>query len=203
MAHFRHGKSRSDKIEGSFPDLIKADTMDAFNEALRGWQNFYFMMGGAAATLAGLMFVALSLGQHLISDQTKSQMKLFAMPSIIYFVSVLLLAGIMLVPIFTPTWMALVLFLSGGYGFLRVSKLAVFLFRAALRNADFTVADWLAQIIGPVASYALLLIAALFFVLDQATLGLIALGIVAIVLLLSAIANTWSLVIWIVEQPRP
>jgi hypothetical protein len=177
--------------------------MDRFNEALRGWQNFYFMMGGAAATLAGLMFVALSLGQHLISDQTKSQMKLFAMPSIIYFVSVLLLAGIMLVPIFTPAWMALVLFLSGGFGFMHVSRLAIILFRAALRNKDFTIADWLAQIIGPVASYALLLIAALCFSLGQTTLGLIAIGIAAISLLLCAITNTWSLVIWIVEQPRP
>src|SRR5690349_6600991 len=97
---------------------------DSFNEALSGWQNFYFMIGGASATLAGLMFVALSLGQHLITEQTKTQMKIFATPSVIYFVSVLLLAGMMLVPIFTPVWMALVLFLSGGYGLLRVSRLA-------------------------------------------------------------------------------
>ncbi|MEO8396478.1 MAG: hypothetical protein ABI700_26020, partial [Chloroflexota bacterium] len=69
---------------------------DVFNEVLVKWQTFYFMMGGAAATLAGLMFVALSLGQHLIGETTRDQMKIFAMPSIIYFVSVLLLAGVML-----------------------------------------------------------------------------------------------------------
>ena len=177
--------------------------MDAFNEALRGWQNFYFMMGGASATLAGLMFVALSLGQHLITEQTIAQMKVFATPSIIYFVSVLLLAGIMLVPIFTPAWIALVLFLSGGYGFLRVSKLAIILIRAARKHQDFTVEDWLAQVIGPVSSYLLMLVAALSFVLDQTTLGLVALGIAAIALLLSAITNTWGLVVWIVEQKTP
>ena len=177
--------------------------MDAFNEALRGWQNFYFMMGGAAATLAGLMFVALSLGQHLISDKTKEQMRIFATPSIIYFVSVLLLAGIMLVPIFAPVGIALVLFLGGAYGFLRASKLARILIQAARQNQDFTVGDWLAQIIGPVASYALMLVAALFFVGDQTTPGLIALGVATIALLLSAITNTWALVIWIVEQKTP
>src|SRR4051794_22539365 len=99
--------------------------IDAFNEALRGWQNFYFMMGGAAATLAGLMFVALSLGQHLIGETTRDQMKVFAMPSIIYFVSVLLLAGVMLVPIFSPVGIAVVLFVSGGYGLLRIYELVV------------------------------------------------------------------------------
>jgi len=82
----------------------------------------------------------------------------FATPSIIYFVSVLLLAGVMLVPIFTPVGIALVLFLSGGYGFLRVSKLAIILIRAARKHQDFTVEDWLAQVIGPVSSYALMLV---------------------------------------------
>jgi hypothetical protein len=32
---------------------------DVFNEMLHGWHNFYFMAGGAAAGLIGLMFVAL------------------------------------------------------------------------------------------------------------------------------------------------
>jgi hypothetical protein len=177
--------------------------IDGFNEALHGWQNFYFMMGGAAATLAGLMFVALSLGQHLISETTRDQMRIYATPSIIYFVSVLLLAGVMLVPVFTPVGMALVLVFSGGYGFLRVFRLAIVLIRAARKHQDFTVADWLAQVLGPVASYALMLIAALLFVLDQSVVGMIAICIATVTLLLSAITNTWGLVVWIVEQRIP
>src|SRR5215468_8333896 len=93
--------------------------MDAFNEALRGWQNFYFMIGGASATLAGLMFVALSLAQHLIDEHTRDQMRIFATPSIVYFVSVLLIAGVMLIPILTPEWLALIAFVCGAIGTLR------------------------------------------------------------------------------------
>jgi uncharacterized membrane protein len=177
--------------------------MDAFNDVLVKWQTFYFMIGGAAATLAGLMFVALSLGQHLIGETTRHQLKTFSMPSIIYFVSVLLLAGIMLVPIFSPVGIALVLFLSGGYGLLRIYELVRILIQAARKNQDFTRTDWLSQIIGPVAGYALIVLAALGFVLDQSTLALIAICIATIVLLLCAIANTWSLVIWIVERGKP
>lgn len=44
--------------------------MDRFTETLRSWHNFYFMTGGATATLVGLMFVALSLGRHLVSEET-------------------------------------------------------------------------------------------------------------------------------------
>jgi hypothetical protein len=40
--------------------------MDAFTETLRSWQNFYFMIGGATATLVSLMFVAVTLGVQMI-----------------------------------------------------------------------------------------------------------------------------------------
>jgi len=177
--------------------------MDALNEALRGWQNFYFMMGGAAATLAGLMFVALSLGTHLINDKTRDELKIFATPSLIYFISTLMLAGVMLVPIFTPESLALVLFLGGIVGFVRYLPIARHLFGAARRNGDFTLADWLAQIIGPTASHILILLAALCFVISQWMIAQVAIGIATIVFLLCAITNTWGLVIWIVEQRAP
>jgi hypothetical protein len=44
---------------------------DAFVDTLQSWQNFYFMIGGASAGLIGLMFVALSLGMRLLSDNTR------------------------------------------------------------------------------------------------------------------------------------
>src|SRR5262249_31529398 len=117
----------------------RAIQMDAFNEALRGWQNFYFMMGGAAATLAGLMFVALSLALHLINDRTRDQMRIFATPSIIYFVSVLLIAGTMLIPILTPEWLTLLAFVCGGIGTARAAYVALRLAEAARHYSDFTV----------------------------------------------------------------
>src|SRR5262245_38044229 len=90
--------------------------MDAFTETLRSWQNFYFMAGGAAAALMGLMFVALSLGTHLVSETTVANIGTFVTPSIIYFVSALLLACVMLVPTYTPPGLALIVFSGGIFG---------------------------------------------------------------------------------------
>lgn len=38
-------------------------------DSLRDWQNFYVLMGGASATLTGLMFVAISLGMNLARNE--------------------------------------------------------------------------------------------------------------------------------------
>lgn len=58
---------------------------DVFTDTLHSWQNFYFMIGGASAGLMGLMFVALSLGTHLVNDETRASFPAFVTPSIIYF----------------------------------------------------------------------------------------------------------------------
>src|SRR5262245_39721969 len=95
---------------------------DSFMDTLRSWQNFYFMIGGASAALIGLMFVALSLGVHLVNDEVKANFPAFVTPSIVYFVSALLLAGIMLVPVYTPMGLGVILFLSGTAGAVRASQ---------------------------------------------------------------------------------
>jgi hypothetical protein len=179
-----------------------ANMTDVFTETLRSWQNFYFMTGGAAAALIGLMFVALSLGMHLVSDTTRHDIEIFVTPSVIYFVSVLLLACIMLVPAYTPPALALALVLGGLAGMGRTIQHVIQLFRAARQHQDFDLGDWLAQIILPLFNYVLILIAALCVALDQWSLAFAALWVATILLLLCAIANTWSLVIWIVEQRR-
>lgn len=173
---------------------------DVFNEMLRGWQNFYFMAGGAAAGLVGLMFVALSLGLSHVTTANREDVKLFATPSVFYFVSALLLACTMLIPTHTPPVLALIFFLGGGLGLGWTLHHVMGLFRVAKEHQDFNLIDWLSQIILPVASYALILIAAVGFIADQWSLALGGLWLVTIFLLLAAIANTWSLVIWIIEQ---
>jgi hypothetical protein len=129
-------------------------------------------------------------------------MKIFVTPSIYYFVSALLLSGVMLVPAYTPPTLALLLLVGGAVGLVGTIHHVVRLVQAARRNQDFTLGDWLAQIIGPVAAYALLVIAGAGFVTDQWTLAFMVAWMASITLMLCAIANTWSLVIWIVEQRK-
>lgn len=174
--------------------------MDAFSETLHGWQNYYFMAGGAAATLVGLMFVALSMATHLISDETSESMKHFVTPSIFYFASVLLLSCTMLVPTHTPTSLALILLLGGGFGLYTAWGYARRLIEAARTYQDFDLPEWLSQVIAPLLNYVLIVSAAVLLFLDQWSWALMGLWAASVMLLLSAIANTWSMVRWIVDQ---
>jgi hypothetical protein len=173
---------------------------DVFNQMLHEWHNFYFMAGGAAAGLVGLMFVALSLGVGLVTDTTRENIKIFATPSIFYFVSALMLACVMLIPRHTPPVMGLLLFIGGTIGLQWTLAHVRLLVGMAKKFQDFTVVDWLSQVILPVASYVLIVIAAVCFVVEQWPLAMGGLWLAVIFLMLSAIANTWSLVMWIIDQ---
>jgi hypothetical protein len=171
-----------------------------FIDMLRSWQNFYFMIGGAAAALMGLMFVALSLGTGLLNDDTRDEFSTFVTPSVVYFASVLLIAGAMLVPSYAPLALGVLLFVGGGVGLFRAVQHSRLLIRAANQYQDFNIWDWLAQVVAPVAGYGLILLAALGYGIDQWALAFMGLWLATLLLIICGIANTWSLVLWIIDQ---
>lgn len=172
----------------------------SFTETLREWQNFYFMIGGAATGLIGLMFVAISLGMHLVSDENKESIKIFVTPSIFYFGTILIIACIMLAPNFEPPFLATLLLIVGIVGLVNTVPVARKLMAVARKHQDFDLLEYLGQIILPVANYVLLTACAVGFAATHWTLSLVGLWLANILLLLAAISNTWSMVIWIVEQ---
>lgn len=174
--------------------------MDVFRETLQGWHNYNFMAGGAAATLVGLMFVAVSMSMHLISEETREGMKHFVTPSIFYFTSALLLSCTLLVPIHTPTSLAVILLLGGAFGLTTALGYALRLIAAARQYQDFDLTEWLSQVVGPLMSYGFIIGSAVLLLLDQWSWALMGLWIASVLLLLCAIANTWSMVRWIVDQ---
>lgn len=176
--------------------------MDEFNELLRSWQNFYFMIGGASATLIGLIIIALSLGINTIRRANKEDVANFSTPSVFYFVATLLVAGAMLVPDMTPVALALLLFAGGGFGLLRILWYIRGVIRYAHEHQDFELVDWLTQVILPLFGYILILLAALGFVMTQWTLALMLLWFSALVIIVCGIANAWSLVMTVIDQ-RP
>jgi hypothetical protein len=171
-----------------------------FLDTLRSWQNFYFMLGGASAALAGLMFVALSLGQHLINAQTKDSFEIFAEPNIYYFVTVLLIAALMLVPFSAPMLFAWIVLIGGLLCMGRTGYHAWLLIRAAQKYGDFNLGDWTAQVILPVIGYALIPISGALFLMQQSALGFTLIAIGTLIVLIAGIVNTWGMVIWIVYQ---
>jgi len=64
---------------------------------LSSWQNFYLLLGTAAATLAGLMFVvtALLAGHDRHEETLNAGISAFNTPTVVHFCAVLLIAGIL------------------------------------------------------------------------------------------------------------
>jgi heme O synthase-like polyprenyltransferase len=75
---------------------------DTFLTALREWQNFYLLVGTAAATLVGLLFVALSLESSLVLADRAWAVRTFMTPSLIIITAVLMVTAVSNMPIGPP-----------------------------------------------------------------------------------------------------
>ena len=154
-------------------------------ELLDAWHDFDLLIGTAAATLVGLMFVAASIGASVFTEKNRAAMKAFISPTVVHFTAVLVVAIVSLIP--SHDWPALagLLALVGIPGAVYSANLWRQLFIGRSFNID--IVDRLFYALIPVLGYLLLLLAA-----GQITL------------LLAAIRNAWDMMLWIViRAPAP
>jgi hypothetical protein len=63
-----------------------------------GWDNFYFMLGSAAAGLIGLLFVVVTLTAGFERSEALRGAKLYTTPTVIHFAAVLSISAIAIAP---------------------------------------------------------------------------------------------------------
>ena len=171
-----------------------ADLLDA-------WHDFDLLIGTAAATLVGLMFVAASIGASVFLEKDRAAMKAFISPTVVHFSAVLVVALVSLIP--SHDWPALagLLALVGIPGAVYSANLWLQLFVRRRFNID--IVDRLFYALIPVLGYLLLLLAALVL-FRQSPAGLELLAAAQITLLLAGIRNAWDMMLWIViRAPTP
>lgn len=83
--------------------------MNEFTQMLQSWQSFYATIASASATLAGLLFVSLSLNRSRLDEHAQQ----FARTTFANLVNVLLLALVFLIPHPEPTSLSLALLVFG------------------------------------------------------------------------------------------
>jgi hypothetical protein len=161
---------------------------------LSSWQNFYVIIGSAAATLTGLMFVVATLIAGVRVSSPSEAFATFNTPNIVHFRSALLVAAILSAP-WQALWNAgLLLGLSGLGGMIYV----VIVLRRARRQTDYqpVLEDWLWHTVFPLVSYTALLVAAIILQGYPApALFVIAAG--TLLLLFTGIHNAWDNVTYI------
>jgi hypothetical protein len=84
----------------------------AFAQAVAEWQTFYFALGTAAATLTGLLFVAVSLHLDQFAGKDHPELQRVAYKTLVGFVNLLFISLYFLVPHPTPLLLAVALVLT-------------------------------------------------------------------------------------------
>jgi hypothetical protein len=169
--------------------------LDPVASVLVPWQNFYLLVGTAAATLTGLMFVAVTFGASLVTRETAQTSRSFLDPTYQHFMQVLLTACLMTVPGIRPTLLGLLLC---AVGLLRVASLwRVFgHYREAQRRAgDVEASDWVMAIVLPLLCHLWLVATGAAFV-EGAGLAFPSLAAVTLTLLFVGIHGAWELFVW-------
>lgn len=168
-----------------------------FSGACLPWQNFYLLTGTAAATLIGLMFVAVTFGASLVTEESAAYARSFIDPTFGHFVHILMLACLMLVPGLRPWLLSAVLAATACVRALRLVQVVRHMREAHRRSGDIELSDWMSGIIGPLACHALLISAAAGFVLAWGVaFELLALAI--LLLLMIGIYSAWETLVWMV-----
>jgi hypothetical protein len=170
---------------------------------LAHWQNFYVIIGSAAATLTGLMFVVVTLiaGVRGRVSSSNGALGAFGTPNVVHFGAALLIAAILSAP-----WQALwnVALVLGFLGLGGVSYLIIVL-RRARRQTDYqpVLEDWLWHTLFPFFSYTALVVAA-FLLPGYPTLALFIIAAGTMLLLFIGIHNAWDNVTYtVVEFSQP
>jgi hypothetical protein len=158
---------------------------------LSDWQNFYMIMGTAAATLTGLMFVVTTLiaGIDAHLSILNAAVSAFNTPIVVHFCAVLLLAGILSAPWQTFSSLGLLL---GLLGLGMVFYLLIVLRRMRrVPHYQSTREDWLWYMALPLLAHLLLIVAA-FVLPNNPSPALYMVSLAMMVLLLVGIRNAWD-----------
>jgi hypothetical protein len=168
---------------------------DLANPHLAPWQNFYVIIGSAAAALVGVQFVVIALIANLRHPATADSIRAFGTPNVVHLGGALVVSTLMCAPWHSLLGASIALAMCGvgalGY--------ATIVMRRARRQTAYKPVreDWIWHAVLPCSAYAALAVAALLL---GSTLqaALFVLGAAALDLLLVGIHNAWDTVTYVV-----
>jgi hypothetical protein len=167
---------------------------EATGSLLTSWQNFYVIIGSAAAALTGLMFIVITLISGNREAKSSESLAAFGTPNVVHFCSSLLIAAIICAP-WQLLWNAsllLVLCGMGGVGYICI------VIRRARRQASYKMVmeDLLWHIVFPFISYISLVVAGVVLIGNPVP-ALFVIGGATILLLFIGIHNAWDTVTYV------
>ena len=167
-------------------------------ETLKGWHDFYLLVGTAGATLLGLLFIAVSLGAGYLTEERQSGIRTFMSPVVIHFTSVFFLSAIALFPSHQARFFAALIGGTALIGAVISTYITIQVVRTDMTNY---VEDYVAYGLLPGLGYLALLAAAVSIYLEK-DFGLNALAGALLLLTIVTIRNAWDLLLTMVHRHR-
>jgi hypothetical protein len=165
-------------------------------DALKGWHDFYLLVGTAGATLLGLLFIAVSLGRGFLTKERQRGTRTFMSPVVIHFTSVFFLCAVGLFPSHQAKFFAALIAATALIGASISTYITVQVVRTDMTNY---IEDYLAYGILPGLGYLALLVAAVSIHLEK-DFALDALAGALLLLAIVNIRNAWDLTLTMVRQ---
>ena len=170
---------------------------------LAAWQNFYVIIGTAAATLTGLLFVVITLISGVLRRMSSpwSGIRVFTTPNVIHFGAALLVAALLSVP-WPLLWPAgLLLGLVGLWGVICVF-IVLWEVRHHLADYKLVLSDWLWYTLLPLIAYIALIVAGIVLPISTA-LALFVIAAATLLLVVMGIRNAWDIVTYMIIERAP
>ena len=173
---------------------------EAVVSPLNNWENFYVIVGSAAAALTGLMFVVITLITGMADNQVRrsnNTISAFGTPTVVHFCAALLLAASLSAPWQALWHVSLLLALCGLGGVIYI----VIILRRTRQQNDYqpVLEDWLWHIIFPFLSYSALVVGAIVLPSNPVP-TLFVIGSVLLLFLFIGIHNSWDTVTYITVE---
>jgi hypothetical protein len=162
---------------------------------LEGWHEFYGLLGTAAATLVGLLFVVASIGSGRLSGERRSPTHTFTTPILAHYSYVLFVSLVALAPVNTNTSLASIIGLSAVAGLAYSTFITVRVFRSSVSDIE----DHFGYGASPPAIY-LVTLAAAVCIYAHSPIGPVLLAAALFGLLIVNIRNSWDLTLFFAQQ---
>ena len=164
---------------------------------LNGWDNFFILAGSAAATMIGLLFVAITLGAGLSTPQGLNATRAFLTPTLILFSGVLFECMAVLPP-WPSAWpVGIILGLFGLAGL--VYQIHVILKQRKVDFASLDWLDWSLFSVVPMLGDASLIAGAAGLVAEKPFAPYAVAGAITL-LLFAGVYGAWDLTLWIARN---
>jgi hypothetical protein len=172
--------------------------MGLLHDVLSEWHDFFVLLGTAAGTLVGLLFVAATVSSGVFSLERRAPLRMFLSATVVHFSSVLAVSLIMLLPLASWLLLGVIVLVCALVG-LGYSGLAL---RDCVRDGLITNIDWEDRTwygVLPFAAYTAELMTGIALAYG-AIAGCAALAICMGLLLVVGIHNAWDITVWTISR---